>query len=268
MRAPYGRMPGTPGNFFRDLPLTKLILLLWVLSFLLVILTSRPGQPSPLFFWLRFDPQVVPQLFTGLVTYPLLIGIDIFSLLLTGLVFFWFGGSLERSWGWRRLLLFLLIANAAAALVWEAGVLLLARSPVPVAGPWFMLSSVVVAWAWLNPEETILLWFVLPLKAKWIGWLDILLLYFGMPIALGMLGPVMFILGFFALGGVAVAFLYARWQRQSGWIPRQPRPQSSRTRGPILHPNSTLIGRLLVPYREWKRRKNVSKLRKSIKWDD
>ncbi len=249
--------------------MTKVILLAWVAVFLLEIFTG--GGIDML---LAFHPVIFPNAITGLVTYPLIVGYaNIFGLLITGLVFYWFGGSLERSWGPRRFLIFLLLANVAAALVWEIGIFLFTGGPGGVGGPWFMLSSVIVAWAWLNPEATIMLWFILPMKAKWIGWLDIALLYVLMPLGY-VSGLMILLMGFFALGGAAVGYAYARWERRWGWVPRQPREARAT---PVLRPSSppipirrrvTLLDRLFAPVREWKRRRNIERLRKTWKLDD
>jgi hypothetical protein len=258
MRGSYGRWTErTPGSFWRDLPVTKGILLLWVLSFL-----GSFGGVTP---WLAFRPLEWPFMLTGLLTYPLAIGENIIGLLLNGLMLYWFGGSLERSWGWRRYLGFLLLTNVTAVLIWEIGAWLVLRALPAVATPWLMLTSVIVAWAWLNPEETILFWFVLPLKAKWIGWLSIAILFFTFP-RMYVPDARVFLLGFFALGGVAMALLYARHQRLWGWVPK-PQRAEKRTRGPIRHPNSTFWGRLTAPWREWKRRRNIAHLKRTIKWE-
>ncbi len=248
-------------SFFADIPVTKAVLLLMVVSFLGQFLTR-----GMLTGWLAFDPRS-PWALIALITYPLSLGPDIISLLINGYVFFMFAGSLERSWGTRRFVIFLLLANLAALVVWELGILLVFRTLAPVFGPWFMLSSVVVAWAWLNHEQTILFFFVLPMQAKWLAWITIVMLFFGIPMLYQISGPEIFLLGFFALGGVGATWLYSRWQRQWGWIPRRPR-EAKRPAPPPTHRRVTILDRLLAPYREWQRRRNVTRLRKTWKLDD
>ena len=191
-------------DFFRTTPATVVIMAIWVLVFLATIIDTRIG------LLLAYIPTKFPNAITGLVTYPLLIfgpG-EIINLLFAGFMLYQFGGSLERGWGTRTYVLFLLASNIAAALLWTAGFFLFAHELPMMMGPWLMISSVIVAWAWINPDETILFWFVLPLKARWIGWLTIVLLYFLYPHSQGVGGWPLFILGFFALGGVAVAVGY------------------------------------------------------------
>ena len=249
-------------DFFREIPVTKIILMLWALVFLTTI-----AIPAPVLRLLAFIPGAMPNTITGLITYPLLIfgpG-EIINLLISGYMLWLFGGSLERGWGARTYLLLLIAANAAAALLWSLGVFIFSGRLVVLAGPWLMISSVIVAWAWINPEETIMLWFVLPLKAKWIGWLDIALLYFLFPSSQGARGWPVFILGFFALGGVAVAYGYDWYRRRWGWIPRRRQPASRKV---IRHPSSTPFGAALRPFREWQRRRRIARLQRSFHLDD
>lgn len=183
---------------------------------------------------------------------------------LGGLMLYWFGGSLERSWGSRGYLLFLLGASLSSLIVWEIGVfVLVSHTLIPMAGPWMLLTATIVAWAWLNPEQTVMLYFILPLKAKWIGWGSIILLFIEMPLSVigsGLLVPV---LGIFALGGVGFAFAYLWYQRTWAWIPRRKKGKTTRT---LRHPASNVFGGLLRPYREWQRRRRVAKLNKTFKF--
>jgi membrane associated rhomboid family serine protease len=249
------------GGFFREIPATKVIALLMAASFLAAIVTR--GSVNAM---LDFQPFALPNTLTGIVTYPLVFGGagDLINLLLSGLMLWWFGGSLERSWGARRYLVFLLIADAAAALLWTAGVWLFHGPPPVIAGPWLMIATVITAWAWLNPEETILFWFVLPMRAKWIGWLTILLLFFLYPAYHGFGDARLLVLGFFALGGVAVSYLYARYHRDWVWILR-PRPSPARR---LRHPSSTPLGSLLRPWREWQRRRRIAHLQQTLIIDE
>jgi hypothetical protein len=110
-------------------------------------------------------------------------------------------------------------------------------------------------------------WFVLPLKAKWIGWLDIALLYFLFPLGQGVAGPAIFILGFFALGSVAVAYAFARYHRDWAWILRSDYRQKPNRRV-LRHPSSTFFGSLTRPWREWQRRRRIAYLQKTIRFDE
>lgn len=245
--------------WFRTTPVTVTIIICWVVMFFVGIVVPRAVA------WLAFTPRL-PNLVTGLITYPLAVTPgDILSVAFGGLALYWFGGSLERIWGSRTYLLFLLAANAAAALLWEGALLLLLRGFAPLAGVWLLVSTVVVAWAWINPEETILLWFILPLKAKWVGWLTIAGLFFFQPTSVTSDPLRILMLGPFTLGGVAVALAYDWYRRRWGWIPRRPRAKPTRA---LRHPASHPLNALLRPFREWQRRRRVAHLQRTFKLDD
>ena len=243
-------------RFFSTIPVTKVILLLMAVTFLVNISTS-----SRLSGLLLYIPLHFPNGLTGLVTYPFVIG-SIITLLFSGYMMYMFGGSLERSWGRRLYFIFITSATATAALVWTVGASIfnLPLEDAILRGPWLTVSAVVVAWAWLNPEETIMLWFVLPIKAKWVGWLTIVILYFTFPRPMGIQ---FFILGFFAMGGVAVAYAYARYKRDWEWI-LQPQNRAKPNRRVLRHPSSTFVGALTRPWREWQRRRRIAYLQKTL----
>lgn len=250
-------------EFFRELPVTKIILAIWALNFLASLLGAGAVNA-----FLDYMPGKIPNGITGLFTYPLAMGINFFGLLFGGLMLWQFGGSLERSWTSRNYVLFLLSSSAAAALLWTLGVWLFTQNLAPAAlsGPWMMIASVIVAWAWLNPEQTIMIWFILPVQAKWIAWATIAFLYLLMPLSVVGTSPLILVLGVFALGGVAVAYVWTWYQHNWAWIPRKAKPKpSART---LRHPSSTWGGAMLRPFREWQRRRRIAQLEKTFQWDD
>jgi membrane associated rhomboid family serine protease len=247
-------------EFFRELPVTKMIIGIWLLVFLAEILRL------PLAAYLAFVPGAIPNTLTGLVTYPLVSVVDPLSLLINGLMLYQFGGSLERCWNMRTYLLFLIGSSVAAAIVWQFGQFLFYGTLEAMATPWLLIASVIVAWVWLNPEQTVLFMFFIPMKAKWIGWITIASLYLLFP---PHIGAMQLITGFFALGGVAFAYAFVRYQRAWGWIPRRPRTRGKRTASrPLRHPASGPFGALLHPYREWQRKRRVAKLQRTFRLDD
>lgn len=179
-----------------------------------------------------------------------------------------FGGSLERSWGMRKYLFFLVCTSLATIAIWQLGAFLLIGKIIPLAGPWPLIFAITVAWSWLFPDQMILLYFVVPIKAKWIGWGTIVLLFVNY--ALGVVGPSLMVLvaGFFGLGGVAFALTFIWYQRNWAWIPRRGRGGKKVKRTVITHPSSSMWGALTRPYREWQRRRRVAHLQKTFKMDD
>ncbi|MHB0938689.1 MAG: rhomboid family intramembrane serine protease [Armatimonadota bacterium] len=249
-------------SFFSTTPVTKVILALMAVGFLASIIAA--GSLEALLRLLAYIPFFFPNMLTGIFTHPFVFygAGSILHLLITGWIFWMFGGSLERSWGPRMFTIFLAGASAASVLVWTVGAVLFGANAI-IGGPWLLLSAVIVAWAWLNPEETILFMFVLPMKAKWLGWLDIALLFFMFPLGQGVNGAKLFVLGFFALGGVAVAYAFARYHRDWAWVLR-PQNRSKPNRRVLRHPSSTFVGAMTRPWREWQRRRRIAYLQKTL----
>ncbi|HEY3379873.1 MAG TPA: hypothetical protein VGL77_20555 [Armatimonadota bacterium] len=256
----YRRTSWQVSEFFRDLPVTKIIIAIWVVGFLASILGV------PLAAYLRFSPDRLPNILTGLLTNALAVGPDLIGVLLNGLMLYWFGGSLERGWGTRTYLLFLAGVSVAAVVSWQIPCLLVTHQLQPMnGGAWLLISATVVAWAWLNPEQTVLFWFVLPLKAKWIGWITIALVFFMYPmgtVGTGLLFPVF---GFFALGSIGFAWAFVYYQRNWAWIPRRASGKGSPR--VIRHPASGIFGALLRPLRELQRRRRVARLQRTFRID-
>jgi hypothetical protein len=88
-------------------------------------------------------------------------GSPIFALFALYLLFF-MGRSLEAQWGELRFNLFVLIGflmTIAAAFAF----------PYSVASNTFITGSIFLAFAWLFPDYTLMLFFVLPVKVKWLA---------------------------------------------------------------------------------------------------
>ncbi|MBM3449606.1 MAG: hypothetical protein FJX78_01200 [Armatimonadetes bacterium] len=113
-----------------------------------------------------------------------------------------FGGSLERGWRVRGYLPFLLLVTASSWIALWAGSAALGRS-ISLAGLWLPLSGIVYAWTLINQRQRILVYMALPVEARWLGVVPLVLLFFGFP----------FPRGAFALAGCGVAAVYVRWLR-------------------------------------------------------
>ncbi len=182
----------------------------------------------------------------SVITYPLIAGPLNLWLLVSGYMFWLFGGSLERSWGARDYVVFLLLITAAPAIsLWVAT--LLTGQNVVLAGLWLPLAATVVAWAALNPFERLLFYFIIPLQARWLALVVVVLVLFSFR-------PVL--LGFFALAGCGVAWWYARggkyrlWQLTRGG--RRGTMPRVRERRVSLNP--------LDAVRRWKRKRQFMRL--------
>lgn len=138
----------------------------------------------------------------SILTYPLIGAGGILWVLLGGYIMWLFGGSLERAWGAVDYVRFLGLVTGVTALgVWLGAALL--QRPASLAGLGMPLAAATIAWAAINPSERLLLYFVLPIEARWLGIGVAVLVFFSFS----------FPLGVFALAGCAAAWWYVRTGR-------------------------------------------------------
>jgi membrane associated rhomboid family serine protease len=97
-----------------------------------------------------------------LVTYQFIHGQSMFWFFISMLVLWIMAKPIEGSWGSPRFLVFWLVATFGAA----AAALFLGR---PLAGDTAFMGSLLFTYATLNPEMEFLLFFVLPVKVKWLA---------------------------------------------------------------------------------------------------
>lgn len=197
---------------------------------------------------LQFYAPELPQRPWTAFTYPLLGVGNLFWLLIGGYVLWLFGGSLERAWGWRGYTIFLFATSGSTAVaLWLASVLL--GSSAVLVGFSMPLAAVTVAWAAINPYERVLLYFALPLEARWLGILVAVFVVISQP----------FPMGIFALAGCAVAV----------WYVRQGRYLSVRAGGPRrVTREGALTLNPFAWYRRWRLGRQFRRLTKRIKRDD
>jgi len=151
-----------------------------------------------------------------LVTYPLASVLmcpgDLINLFFAALWLWFIGGSLERGWGTRVYTFFFFIISAISALWLAAGALLLPVASLPakigLLGLWMPLAPITVAWAAINPDQQILLYFIIPIRAKWVAWLTVGVTFL-------VFAQRSLLLGAFALGGCAAAWLYVNYRERT-----------------------------------------------------
>ena len=80
------------------------------------------------------------------------------------LFYFWIGNALTRLWGDFRMTVFLVLGMLGA---WASCLL------VGYATPDAIFMSMLFAYTWLWPEQTALLFGVIPFKMKYLGWLEL-----------------------------------------------------------------------------------------------
>jgi membrane associated rhomboid family serine protease len=142
-------------------PVTQALLLANVAIFFLGELLG-PGLLAPFALWpvgQGFWPWQV-------LTYAFLHGS--FNHLFFNMLGLWmFGSELEHIWGQKRFLQFYTASVIAAALT-QLLVDALLHSPTPTIGASGGLFGLLLAFAMIFPNRIILLFFVLPMKAKWL----------------------------------------------------------------------------------------------------
>jgi membrane associated rhomboid family serine protease len=196
---------------FREIPLTSWLvainLVVWLLDFFQI------SQPANL-----LAGEVGVSTAWRWLTYPLHSPLSFLWLLLSLYIFTWIGGSLERTWGTERFLrVFVVVTLLSACTAW-LGAAYLVQSAQPkffLAGLYIPEATLFVIWAALFPEMEVLMFFVLPLKAKYLALASIVMTYFGT-------GPV---IGLFAISLPIAGWFWAkRWGDSSG-----PRRSSSKS---------------------------------------
>lgn len=132
---------------------------------------------------LRLTPLVLRGFVWQLVTYPFVGATGSgFWFLLELLILFWFARDVYRRIGRRRFWQLLLWSSVGAAVVammvhlatLALGLSVTALPFLTMQGQRMLLTICIAAFATLYGEATILLFFVLPVKARWFLWLEIL----------------------------------------------------------------------------------------------
>jgi membrane associated rhomboid family serine protease len=93
--------------------------------------------------------------------------LDPLSLIFAALGLFWFGGELVRVWGPGRFLAaYFGLAGAAGLVTCLVSLPWSGLRSVPFAGPWAIVSALILAWATYFPGRDIFVYFVLPLRGR------------------------------------------------------------------------------------------------------
>lgn len=108
-----------------------------------------------------------------LATYPLIAPLDSpFSLLISLLMIYWFGGELAKRWGPPRFLFFLVAVSIAGGIFATVAANFGLAGP-PLMGAFVISLALITAWGLTFPDREILLFFVLPVKGIHMVWLSI-----------------------------------------------------------------------------------------------
>lgn len=187
-------------------PLTRMVRILVIVTsaaFLLTYLPLRILQWSAPFEWLALRPSDVTHHFFiwELFTY-LFLHAGFFHIIFNLFALWMFGADLESKWGSRQFLFFYFLTGVGAGLF---DVLIEPSNPIPTVGCSGAIYGLMLAFGMLFPDRPILLYFIIPIKAKWFVLI---------------MGLIEFVSSFDTpgsgishvahLGGMLVAFLYLR----------------------------------------------------------
>ncbi|MCI8594879.1 MAG: hypothetical protein HFF09_06445 [Oscillospiraceae bacterium] len=137
--------------------------------------------------------------------------------ILSLLLYYGLGTTLEQIWGTAKFTLYYLLGilfTLVAAII--AAVANPLYSVLPVANMYYVNMSLFFAYATLNPDAIFRIYFILPLKAKWLAWLDALLFaidacrYIGMGMWPMALVIVLAFLNYFLFFGSDIGVLFGR----------------------------------------------------------
>lgn len=108
-----------------------------------------------------------------------------FALLISLYFYYWIGSTLERQWGTAKFNLYYISGALLTVLGVVLASLITGNPYLTVAGTGYVNLSMFFAFAFLFPDTTVLLFFILPVKMKWLAYLDGALFAFDIIKAIG-----------------------------------------------------------------------------------
>jgi membrane associated rhomboid family serine protease len=209
-------------------------------------------------FFEFMPPLVSPLQIIALFTYPFLC-LDFITLAFACMWLFWIGGSLERSWGSGKFLLFFLLMTPASGIGLLVGYAAIHQTAPLLGGLWLPVTSLTVAWATINPYVSILLYGLIPIQARWIAVFEVGVIYFvyyqGHPV-----------LGLFVLAGALSAYLVVKLGVMTGSVYRAPGPDlriingGQGKRRPLDDAGITVSLNPINRFKAWQQRRKLAKL--------
>ena len=108
-----------------------------------------------------------------------------FALLISLYFYYWIGSTLERQWGTAKFNLYYISGALLTALGVVLASLITGNPYLTAAGTGYVNLSMFFAFAFLFPDTTVLLFFILPVRMKWLAYLDGALFAFDIIKAIG-----------------------------------------------------------------------------------
>ena len=108
-----------------------------------------------------------------------------FALLISLYFYYWIGSTLERQWGTAKFNLYYISGALLTVLGVVLASLITGNPYLTAAGAGYVNLSMFFAFAFLFPDTTVLLFFILPVRMKWLAYLDGALFAFDIIKAIG-----------------------------------------------------------------------------------
>ena len=203
------------------------LMLYIVVGNVLVYLVGMMDTSGTFYGLLYFDPaQFCHGQLWRLFTYPLVPEQNGILWVAIALYFYYFiGSSLEQAWGAGKFTIYY-ISGVLLTAVYSLLVYLIFRVDVVVSAT-FVNLSMFFAFATLWPEQRVLLFYIIPVKVKWLAWLDVALYGYDM-LRCFVSGRVA--AGFVPLVGIGAYLLFC-----GSWLFDSLRPSSARKKAKVIH---------------------------------
>lgn len=135
---------------------------------------------------------------------------SILHMLFNMLMLWMFGSEIERLWGTRRFLKFYFTTGIVAGIF---TVIVTPHSTIPVIGASGAVLAVLIAFAVLWPDRRVLLWFLIPIRVKYL-----MMFIVGMDLVVVLAGASDGVAHWTHLGGAMTGFLYMRGGGVAGFL--------------------------------------------------
>ena len=149
-----------------------------VAVYILMLLTMRADANALAFLYLDGGKvlrgeiwRIITFIFVPASSSPFWLAVSLYF-------YYWIGTSLERQWGTARFNLYYwsgVLLTAIVTIVASA----ISGTGYPVGGTEYVNLSMFLAFAFLFPDTRLLLFFFIPVKIKWLAWLDIAVFVIG-----------------------------------------------------------------------------------------
>jgi membrane associated rhomboid family serine protease len=138
-----------------------------------------------------------------------------------GILWLWMiGGGLERSWGSKSYGLFVFLVTLVTGVVMGAVSFLSVRR-VEIGGIWLLLLGITWAWAENMPDLEVQFWGIIPIKARWLAWIEAAITFTsyvsgGILLALSSLVGILVVYLFIGKNPFQRGYGYGDWNRGYG----------------------------------------------------